>query len=79
MLLRRCGARSNRCTVRAGLHRLRDVSDETDVQVNHAFQLVTGREPTPSELAALKEYAARFGHNNLGRLLFNLNEFVFID
>ncbi len=48
-------------------------------QVTRGFELATGRRPTPEELAALTEYANEFGTANLCRLLFNLNEFVFVD
>ena len=48
-------------------------------QVVRAFQLTTGRRPTESQCATLTQYAEQFGDANLCRLLFNLNEFVFVD
>lgn len=48
-------------------------------RVKRGFELAAGRRPTAEELAALTEYANEFGTANLCRLLFNLNEFVFVD
>jgi hypothetical protein len=47
--------------------------------VEHMIRLVWGRGPTPAEGASLKAYAARHGMSNLARVLFNSNEFVFVD
>ena len=44
-----------------------------------AFELSTGRRPTEGEVQALTEYAEEFGTKNFCRLMFNLNEFVFVD
>ena len=44
-----------------------------------AWRLAFGREPTSAELTPLVEYADRQGLANACRLIFNLNEFVFID
>lgn len=44
-----------------------------------AFRATLGREPTPAEAAALAAYAARHGLANACRLLWNTNEFNFID
>jgi hypothetical protein len=44
-----------------------------------AFRSATGRQPTEAELRELMEFSARGGLPNLGRVLFNLSEFVFVD
>jgi hypothetical protein len=43
------------------------------------YALALGRGPTAAETQALKTYAQRHGLASACRLLFNLNEFVFID
>jgi len=50
-----------------------------DAQVSTAFRLVVGRQPTVSEREVLTAYATRHGLANACRVIFNLNEFVFID
>jgi hypothetical protein len=59
--------------------RLEEESADRSNQVARAFQLATGHPPSPNQLAMLTEYANEFGMANLCRLLFNLNEFVFVD
>jgi hypothetical protein len=44
-----------------------------------AYALALGRGPTAAETQALKTYAQRHGLASACRLLFNLNEFVFVD
>ncbi len=44
-----------------------------------AVRAVLGREPAAAERAAYTEYAAKHGLINLCRLLFNTNEFLFVD
>jgi hypothetical protein len=48
-------------------------------QVEMAYRLALGRRPTVEEQSALGQYAAKHGMANACRLLFNLNEFVFVD
>jgi len=59
--------------------RLETDSGKPAEQIGRAFQFVTGRQPTAEQTTALTEYAREFGTENLCRLLFNLNEFVFVD
>ena len=59
--------------------RLNTESDKQSDQITRAFQLATGRKPTERQLESLIAYADEFGNENLCRLLFNLNEFVFVD
>ena len=47
--------------------------------VSEAFSRATGRPPTPEETSDLVAYAAKHGLPNACRLLFNLNEFSFVD
>ena len=53
----------------------RDVS----AQIRLAYRLALGRDASDAEVRRLAEYAARNGMANTCRLLFNSNEFVFID
>jgi hypothetical protein len=48
-------------------------------QVESAFRLAFGRPPRTDERAALLEYTMRHGTVNMCRLIFNMNEFVFVD
>lgn len=48
-------------------------------KVHRAFREALGRPPTTSERSALANYANEFGTTNLCRLVFNLNEFSFVD
>jgi hypothetical protein len=55
------------------------VAGTIENQIKAAYRLALGRHPTGEERGALAEYAAKHGMANACRLLFNLNEFVFID
>jgi hypothetical protein len=59
--------------------RLRGLSADPIGQTKAACLLLYGREPTAAEQTALAQYAAKHGLANACRLLFNTNEFVFID
>ncbi|MDH3583743.1 MAG: DUF1553 domain-containing protein, partial [Phycisphaerae bacterium] len=48
-------------------------------RVARAHRLATGREPSAGRLVALTGYAKAHGLANLCRLLFNLNEFIYVD
>jgi mono/diheme cytochrome c family protein len=48
-------------------------------QVENAYLLALGRPPRADERAALAAYAEKHGLANACRLLFNTNEFVFVD
>jgi mono/diheme cytochrome c family protein len=48
-------------------------------QITEAYQLALNRDPSPAELTAMSAYAGRHGMANVCRLLFNSNEFVFVD
>ncbi len=48
-------------------------------QVENAFLLALGRRPSPSELETLTAFATQHSLADLARVLFNLNEFSFVD
>jgi hypothetical protein len=48
-------------------------------KVRRGYFEATGRQPTPETHAKLTQYAQRHGLTNLCRVLFNLNEFMFVD
>jgi hypothetical protein len=59
--------------------RLKREATGVDAQVSRAFVLVLGREPTTQEEAEFAEYGKRHGLANVCRLLFNSNEFLFVN
>jgi len=48
-------------------------------QVDLAFSRVTGRVPSAEEHEELVSYAQEHGITNLCRLLYNFNEFIYLD
>ena len=73
---------NNKFMLRMAQHfseRLSRDSQPLSEQVQIAFQQATGRLPTEDQLRMLVRYASEYGTDNLCRLLFNLNEFVFVD
>jgi hypothetical protein len=52
--------------------------DGVEEQVTAAFELAVGRAPTDLELAASAEVVRAHGLAPLCRVLFNVNEFLFI-
>ena len=59
--------------------RLEAHAKKVDEQVTFACELVWCRPPTETELKDLSAYARAHGLANLARVLFNTNEFLFID
>jgi len=59
--------------------RLQSLSPTSERQIQSAYQLAFSRPPTPDESAALLAFARKRGLTAACRLLFNANEFVFID
>ncbi|WP_437222257.1 PSD1 and planctomycete cytochrome C domain-containing protein [Planctomicrobium sp. SH661] len=59
--------------------RLESGSSDPEEQIRSGFSLVTGRPPAPDELHQLHRFASEHGLKSTCRLLFNLNEFVYID
>jgi len=73
---------NNRFTLSMSRHfatRLEKSDKSVDEQVDHAFQLLTGRKPALEEQSQMTAYAEQHGLPALCRLLFNLSEFVFVD
>lgn len=59
--------------------RLRGISPSRSEQIAIALELALGRPPTAEELTELTAYSEVHGLENLCRVIFNLNEFVFIN
>ena len=60
-------------------HRIRKRGNSTDARIAYAYRLALGRRPSPREMRLLKPYVAKHGLKNFCRLLFNTNEFLFVD
>jgi hypothetical protein len=58
---------------------LQSLGNNTTEQVEAAMQLTLGRLPNEAESKELVAFADQHGLENLCRVLFNLNEFVFIN
>jgi hypothetical protein len=59
--------------------RLESTPVSLDAKIKHTVELAYGRETSHEEVRALKAYAARHGLANLCRLIFNSNEFLFVN
>ncbi|HEV3258474.1 MAG TPA: PSD1 and planctomycete cytochrome C domain-containing protein [Gemmataceae bacterium] len=59
--------------------RLKRTSADPAGQIEAAYRLALGRPPRTEERDALASYARKHGLVNACRLLFNMNEFIFID
>jgi mono/diheme cytochrome c family protein len=59
--------------------RIEKLAPDSPGRVKAAVRLAIGRLPTATELSALTAFTDRHGLANCCRLLFNLNEFVFVD
>jgi hypothetical protein len=59
--------------------RLQELSADTPGRIEAAYLLALGRKPGEREAAALVEYAGKFGLAAACRVIFNSNEFVFVD
>lgn len=59
--------------------RLRTEAGSTREQVALAFRLALSRTPAPQEAQAFAAYAERHGLANMCRVIFNTNEFAFVD
>jgi hypothetical protein len=58
---------------------LREHSAETGEQIRLAYLRALGRTPRPDEIELLSGYAGEHGLENLCRLIFNSNEFLFVE
>jgi hypothetical protein len=73
---------NNKFMVRMAEHfaaRVEPMGTNTTERLVAAWRLAFAREPENNELAALASYADRHGLANSCRLIFNMNEFVFVD
>ena len=59
--------------------RIEQISADLRVQVRRAYAEAIGRPPSAETEQALVNYTKEFGLANYCRMLFNLNEFSFID
>ncbi len=64
---------------KAFAERLEQQSGDPVEQVRWAMLWTVGRPPRENELQALVDYRRQYGLANLCRLIFNLNEFAFVD
>jgi hypothetical protein len=73
---------NDRFTVRYAEHfaaRLAGEFRDPAGQIARAYELALGRSPSAAEARRLADYAAKHGLANACRLLFNCNEFLFVD
>jgi hypothetical protein len=59
--------------------RLESEATDRDRQIDRLFALALGRPPNSDERVAVDHYIQRYGLANTCRLIFNLNEFTFVD
>jgi hypothetical protein len=74
--------RNNRLTVAMAKHfaaRVAKDASTPSAQIDLAFRLALSRPPSAAEAKAMSGYVAEHGLANLCRLIFNLNEFNFVD
>ena len=74
--------RNNKLTVAMARHfaaRLEGAAQEPEAQLNAAFRLAFNRDPSDVEKSELLPFAKSYGLSSLCRLIFNLNEFNFVD
>jgi mono/diheme cytochrome c family protein len=74
--------RNNRLTVAMAKHFAARVAKDASTpaaQIDQAFRLALGRPPSAAEAKAMSGYVREHGLTNLCRLIFNLNEFNFVD
>lgn len=59
--------------------RLEKISPDPTTQIREAYEICYGRGASDAEAEQLVEYSRRHGLVNACRLLFNANEFIFVD
>jgi len=73
---------NNQFMIRQAEHfsaRLEAATSDLDQQIAHACQLAFSREPTAAERTLLRGYTRLNGLANMCRVIFNSNEFLFVD
>ncbi len=81
-VLQALAMRNNRLTVAMAKHfadRVAKGATTPPAQIELAFRLALGRPPSTNEAEAMSGYVREHGLTNLCRLIFNLNEFNFVD
>jgi hypothetical protein len=58
---------------------LKATRESVDEQVKRAVEMAYGQSASPQQVQALRAYAVRHGLANLCRLIFNSNEFLFVN
>ena len=59
--------------------RIRTLAGTPEGQVRTAFELALARLPSSEEIEVFADYLRRHGLENLCRLVFNMNEFAFVN
>ena len=62
-----------------GAHVAPDQTTSVERHRQRAFRLALGRPPSAKETEAMSGYVSEHGLTNLCRLIYNLNEFNFVD
>ncbi len=73
---------NNPLVVRQAEHfaaRLEHLCPDTPGQIEMAYRLALGRRPEEREVASLAAYAEKHGLASVCRVIFNSNEFLFVD
>jgi len=73
---------NDRFTVRYAEHfatRLHGEMKDRSGEIWRAYELALGRPPSDAEAKRLAEYADKYGLANACRVLFNCNEFLFVE
>jgi hypothetical protein len=73
---------NNKFMVRMADHfaeRIKPLGSDNIARLTSAFRLALARDPTAAEKKSLTAYADRHGLANACRVIFNMNEFVFVD
>jgi hypothetical protein len=56
-----------------------EAGDDVPRQIEHAWRLAFARSPNDRERQAAREFVAQQGLESLGLVLFNANEFLFVN
>ena len=73
---------NNKFMVRMAEHfaeRISSLGDNNADRLRSAWRIAFARDPSAAELQKLTAYAEQHGLANACRLIFNMNEFVFVD
>lgn len=59
--------------------RIVDSNEEVSEQIKSAFRIALVRDPTAAEMELMRAYVSKHSMANLGRVIFNMSEFVYVD